>query len=57
LNNRFQLEFDTACAGATAAEIGLAPAIAVGGLITISLSPAWWWIFPAMRNVNMYGER
>lgn len=44
-------------AGATAAAIGLAPAIAVGGLITISLSLAWWWVFPAMRNVNMYGER
>lgn len=44
-------------AGATAAAIGLTPAIVVGGLITISLSLAWWWIFPAMRNVNMYGER
>ena len=44
-------------AGAAAAVIGLAPAIAIGGAITISLSLAWWWIFPAMRNVNMYGER
>jgi len=44
-------------AGATAAAIGLAPAIAVGGLVTIFLSLSWWWIFPAMRNVNMYGER
>ena len=44
-------------AGTTAAVIGLIPAVAVGGLITVSLSIAWWWIFPAMRNVNMYGER
>jgi len=44
-------------AGATAAAIGLAPAIAVGGLVTIFLSLSWWWIFPSMRNVNMYGER
>lgn len=44
-------------AGAAAAVIGLVPAVAIGGVITISLSLAWWWIFPAMRNVNMYGER
>jgi len=44
-------------AGAAAAVIGLGPAVAIGGVITVSLSLAWWWIFPAMRNVNMYGER
>lgn len=44
-------------AGTSAAVIGLAPAIAAGGLITIFLSLSWWWIFPSMRNVNMYGER
>ena len=44
-------------AGASAAVIGLVPAVAIGGIITISLSLVWWWIFPSMRNVNMYGER
>jgi MFS family permease len=44
-------------AGVAAAAIGLVPAVAIGGVITISLSIAWWWIFPAMRNVNIYGER
>ena len=44
-------------AGAAAAVIGLVPAVAIGGVITVTLSLAWWWIFPAMRNVNMYGER
>jgi MFS family permease len=44
-------------AGASAAVIGLSPAIALGGLVTIFLSLSWWWIFPAMRDVNMYGER
>lgn len=44
-------------AGAAAAVIGLVPAVAIGGVITISLSVAWWWFFPSMRNVNMYGER
>jgi len=44
-------------AGASAAVIGLVPAVAIGGAITVALSLAWWWIFPEMRNVNMYGER
>jgi len=44
-------------AGVSAAVIGIVPAVAIGGLVTVSLSLLWWRIFPNLRNVSMYGER
>ena len=44
-------------AGLTAAAIGIVPAVALGGLVTVSLSLIWWRIFPDLRNVSMYGKR
>ncbi|NND49468.1 MAG: MFS transporter, partial [Rhizobiales bacterium] len=44
-------------AGLTAAAIGIIPAVALGGLVTVSLSLIWWRIFPDLRNVSMYGKR
>jgi MFS family permease len=44
-------------AGVTAAVIGIVPAVAVGGLVTVSLSLLWWRIFPDLRKASMYGTR
>jgi len=41
-------------AGATAALVGVIPAVFAGGLITVSLSLLWWRIFPDLRNAGMY---
>ena len=43
-------------AGTSAALIGVIPAVAVGGLLTVSLSLLWWRIFPQLRNVDMEGR-
>jgi MFS family permease len=44
-------------AGVTAAVIGIVPAVAVGGLVTVSLSLLWWRIFPDLRRASMHGTR
>jgi MFS family permease len=44
-------------AGVSAALVGIVPAVAVGGLVTVSLSLLWWKIFPDLRKINMYGQR
>ena len=44
-------------AGASAAVIGIVPAVAAGGLVTVALSLLWWRMFPGLHGVNMYGRR
>jgi MFS family permease len=44
-------------AGASAAIVGIVPAVAAGGLVTVALSLLWWRIFPGLHGVNMYGRR
>ncbi len=39
-------------AGLSAAFIGTVPAIMVGGMLTISLSVIWWFLFPGLKEVK-----
>jgi MFS family permease len=39
-------------AGLTASFIGTVPAIFIGGVVTITLSAMWWFLFPDLKNIK-----
>jgi hypothetical protein len=39
-------------AGLSATLIGTIPAIMVGGILTVSLSVIWWYLFPGLKEVK-----
>lgn len=42
--------------GATAALFGLAPAVVIGGIGTLAVVVAGWFLFPGLRNVDRFSE-
>jgi len=43
-------------AGLTASFIGTVPAIFIGGVVTITLSAMWWFLFPDLKNIKNIRE-
>ncbi|MBT4203717.1 MAG: MFS transporter [Rhodobiaceae bacterium] len=43
-------------AGLTASFIGTVPAIFIGGVVTITLSAMWWFLFPDLKNIKNIKE-
>ncbi len=39
-------------AGGMSYFIGVVPAIAIGGAVTLGVTAAWWWLFPDLRKVD-----
>jgi predicted MFS family arabinose efflux permease len=39
-------------AGGMAAFMGVVPAVALGGAVTLGVTAAWWWLFPDLRKVD-----
>ena len=39
-------------AGFSASIIGIAPAIMIGGMLTVSFSIIWWFLFPGLKEVK-----
>ena len=39
-------------AGLSASIIGIAPAIMIGGMLTVSFSIIWWFLFPGLKEVK-----
>jgi hypothetical protein len=42
--------------GVTAELFGLVPAIVLGGMATMAVVVVWWFVFPALRNVDQFSE-
>lgn len=40
--------------GVAASLLGVGPAVALGGLITLGVVGLWWWLFPALRDVDRF---
>jgi MFS family permease len=42
--------------GLAAQLLGISPAVVLGGLATIGVAGAWWFLFPGLRNVDRFSE-
>lgn len=42
--------------GLTAHLLGIAPAVVLGGGLTLAVVTTWWWAFPALRDVDRYSD-
>lgn len=42
--------------GVAATLIGVGPAVVVGGVLTVGVVGVWWFLFPALRDVDRFTE-
>lgn len=42
--------------GVASSLLGVGPAIALGGVVTVGIVGVWWWLFPALRDVDRFAD-
>ena len=42
--------------GVTASLLGIGPAIALGGVLTLGVVGSWWFLFPPLRDIDRFAD-